>query len=463
MAADLAEAAAGRDLIPGDPEALEGLAERLSALGAGLSDAAGRLGTLDDCDWQGEASEAFRRTLGDQPGRYERAGGAFASATRALRGFADVLRSAQFDADRAIAVHREAEVLTERWGRQWAEHAAQVRRLASDPDPSVAATSASLPAPPARDPGEPGRTEAVARLDRAVSVLDDAARLTSTTLAAAAEGAPDAPGFWSSVWDGAGEFVGGLWDNTGGALIDTVGAVLDDPLGFAADAWDNLFDRVAVWNWDTFFEAWKGDVQDLVAWDQWAAGNWQRALGSIAGNLLLGFGAGKLASRILRRRGGGRDGDGEGGPSQPPPNLDAARDLLIEDSKPGFRLTRGNADQILRGPPGTTPEVAGSGVPGADVTFRDADGDVVLRREVKSIEGNANSFNRELSRAADQIGRDGEVWVQVPPGTDVEGFVRTFQRNRTDERLADYQDVSVVFRDPDGSDLGTYRVGERLR
>ena len=101
-----------------------------------------------------------------------------------------------------------------------------------------------------------------------------------------------------------------------------------------------------------------------------------------------------------------------------------------------------------------------SGAPGADVTFRNANGDVVLRREVKSVEGNANSFNRQLSHAADQIGRDGEVWVQVPPGTDVDAFLRNFQRNRTDERLADYNSprqagvIAINFRDDDDALIG---------
>jgi len=78
------------------------------------------------------------------------------------------------------------------------------------------------------------------------------------------------------------------------------------------------------------------------------------------------------------------------------------------------------------------------------------------------VQGNANSFNAALRTGADQVEFDGEVWAQVPPGSDVESFVRQFQRNRSDARLADYERVSVVFRDPEGNDLGRYRLGERL-
>lgn len=231
-----------------------------------------------------------------------------------------MLRDAQAEAQRAIAVHREAEAASERWHGARAEHDAEVQRLASDPDPAVAATAASVAGPPAQDPGQAGRSEAEAVLDRARADVEGQARGASTALAAAAGDAPGEPSFWSSLWDGAGEFVGGLWDNTGGALIDTVGAV---PLGFVADAAENLYDRVAVWNWDTFVATWKEDLQDLVAWDDWAAGNWQRALGSIAGNLVLGLGVGKLASRILRRRGDGDGPDADGETSQPTPDPDA--------------------------------------------------------------------------------------------------------------------------------------------
>ncbi len=327
MAVALAEAEAGRDLVPGDPDAVEGLAAGLAVLASGLSDSARRLADLDDGAWQGAASEAFRRTLGDQPQRYAHAGEAFGSGTRALRRFADVLRAAQAEAQRAIAVYREAEAASQRWQAACADRDAEARRLAPGPGPAEAATAASVAGLPAEDPGEAGRGEAEALLDRARADVDAQARAASTALGAAAEDAPDEPSFWSSLWDGAGEFVGGLWDNTGGALVDTVGALLEDPLGFVADAWDNLYDRVAVWNWDTFVETWKQDLQDLVAWDDWAAGNWQRALGSIAGNLVLGLGVGKLVSRILRRRGDGDgpDGepDGDGEANRPTPEPDA--------------------------------------------------------------------------------------------------------------------------------------------
>ncbi len=86
-------------------------------------------------------------------------------------------------------------------------------------------------------------------------------------------------------------------------MVEIVGAVLDDPGGFVSDAWDNAVDHLNVFDWDTFADTWAETGKDLVAWDDWAAGNPARALGRIAGNVLLGAGAGKIVTRLLRRRG----------------------------------------------------------------------------------------------------------------------------------------------------------------
>jgi hypothetical protein len=176
--------------------------------------------------------------------------------------------------------------------------------------------------------------------------------------------------------------------------------------------------------------------------------------------------------------GGGGDGSGSGNPpgNAPAPGapdpfdgLDPARqeqliDELITDSNEKFPLSRENAEAVLRGgPPGTTPQVAGPGVAGGDVRFVDENGNVVLRRENKSIGGEYNSFKGQLSHAAlEQLNGRGEVWIQVRPGTDVDSWIRRWQGSRTDGRLADYADVKVIFRDPDGNPLGEYGLGDRL-
>ncbi len=273
MTADLGTAASGRELIPGDPDEVEALAARLAALGEGLSEAAARLVDLDDGGWRGPAAEAFRATLGDQPQRYAVAGEAFADATAALRRYAGVVSDAQAEAQRALQWWQEAEAATAGWERAWALHDAEWRQ----------------------------RT--LSTLDAASAAVDDEAAIAAAALAAAEEGAPDEPGFRSRLWAGLSGFAGGLWASTGGAVVEIVGAVLDDPGGFVSDAWDNAVDHLNVFDWDTFADTWAETGKDLVAWDDWAAGNPARALGRIAGNVLLGAGAGKIVTRLLRRRG----------------------------------------------------------------------------------------------------------------------------------------------------------------
>ncbi|MGV9210848.1 hypothetical protein ACTFTM_03195 [Micromonospora sp. RB23] len=175
----------------------------------------------------------------------------------------------------------------------------------------------------------------------------------------------------------------------------------------------------------------------------------------------------------------GNDPPGNDPPGNDPPRDGAGQDVfdsldpatqqrlvddVIGDSNKDFPMSRENAEAVLRGgPPGTTPRVAGEGVQGGDVQFVDADGNTVLGRENKSIAGGYNSFNKEVKHAAlQQLDGSGEVWVQVRPGTDVETWIRKFQGSRTPERLAEYADVEVIFRDPAGNVLGEYNLGTKL-
>ncbi|MBW3612052.1 MAG: EndoU domain-containing protein, partial [Actinobacteria bacterium] len=309
MSATLATAASGRELIPGDPDEVEALAARLAALGEGLSEAAARLVDLDDGGWRGPAAEAFRATLGDQPQRYAVAGEAFAAATVALRRYAGVVSDAQAEGDRAIEWWREGEAATGAWERAWSSHDAEVARRRASTELAIVAGAADLLRPSLVDPGAEWRQRALSTLDAATAAVDHEAAATATALAAAEQGAPSEPSFWSRLWAGLSGFADGLWASTGGAGLEIVGAVLDDPGGFVSDAWDNAVDHLNVFDWDTFADTWAETGKDLVAWDDWAAGNPARALGRIAGNVVMGAGTGKVALRLLRGRkhqGGGR-------------------------------------------------------------------------------------------------------------------------------------------------------------
>jgi Bacterial EndoU nuclease len=327
----------------------------MSVLGDGMSGAADRLTNLDDGTWIGDAAEAFRRTLGDQPAQFSKAGGAFGTATSTVRSYADVLRQAQSDANRAIEQYRDAEARSEAWRQAWTSHRDRVRQLEASDDPEVAARAADLTSPLPSDPGADDRDGAIQLVANARTAVDEQARATADVLSEAEEEAPDEPGFFGSIWGGITDFVGGAWDATIGGILDSVGAFLDDPGGFLSDAWDNFYDHIAFWNWDTFWRTWWADVKDLIAWEHWADGNWMRALGTIAGNLLLGVGIGKLLMRILRRR-GRPDGDSDTDTdSQPAPTPEDNRNQHAPpDGAPGY-------DRIHRSEQTDTHVTAGEG------------------------------------------------------------------------------------------------------
>jgi hypothetical protein len=89
---------------------------------------------------------------------------------------------------------------------------------------------------------------------------------------------------------------------------------------------------------------------------------------------------------------------------------------------------------------------------------------LVLGRQVKTFAGKPNQFPGRLSDAAPRIGYDRELLVQVAPGVDaaaVEGMMKSFWGNRSDARLAAYQNMWVAFRSPEGKPLGLWMLGAR--
>lgn len=104
--------------------------------------------------------------------------------------------------------------------------------------------------------------------------------------------------------DRGGDFVEGLASPLTGAW-DSAMELIDDPLGWLDARWDNLYNHVAFWNWDTFTDSWKQAGKDFLAWDEWGENPW-RAAGTLTVNVAT-LGIGSLAKRfLLRGRGGGR-------------------------------------------------------------------------------------------------------------------------------------------------------------
>jgi hypothetical protein len=128
--------------------------------------------------------------------------------------------------------------------------------------------------------------------------------------------------------------------------------------------------------------------------------------------------------------------------------------MLIADSNPKFPLTQTNAEAALKPPPGVSrTEVAGPSGTGPDIRFFGPGGLVILQREVKSIAGNYNSFNQQLSKAAKgQLQGTGEVFVQVPQGTDIAPWLQTFH-STPGRNLNDYAGVNLQIVDDAGNVL----------
>ena len=132
--------------------------------------------------------------------------------------------------------------------------------------------------------------------------------------------------------------------------------------------------------------------------------------------------------------------------------VQAAQNLRA-DTNPKFRLTGPNALRAVRGLDGSLGSVAGPGGKGADVVFADG-----FKREVKSILGNFNSFNRAVSHGIEQlVGSSGvaagEVFVQVKAGTDVANFAARFSGKRSAEQREKYKDVTLRIVNDNGEEL----------
>ncbi|MGH9243948.1 MAG: putative T7SS-secreted protein [Acidimicrobiales bacterium] len=82
--------------IPGDPEALRGLARRLQGGHNTLTEIAGVMGEFQsDAAWEGDAADEFREKAGDFPDKMRMAAERFTKTAQALTPYADVLEEAK--------------------------------------------------------------------------------------------------------------------------------------------------------------------------------------------------------------------------------------------------------------------------------------------------------------------------------------------------------------------------------
>jgi hypothetical protein len=129
---------------------------------------------------------------------------------------------------------------------------------------------------------------------------------------------------------------------------------------------------------------------------------------------------------------------------------------LIKDSNKKFPLSRANAINILNGPDGTYPQVAGSGGAGADINFIDPKtGNIVLGREEKSVTtmGGMTSEIRSLPQQLSGYSGTKEAVFQVPANTNAQSWVQGFLKGQSQASLAQYKGIHFTFIDPQGNVL----------
>ncbi len=138
---------------------------------------------------------------------------------------------------------------------------------------------------------------------------------------------------------------------------------------------------------------------------------------------------------------------------------------LIDDTNPKFQLSPDNAALALSDAPAGTEsvDIAGEGGQAKDITFKDANGNIIGKRELKDIQGTkggprpfgTGTFSDEISKGAKQVGYNGNVFVQVPDGTDYQYYLQNFvgARKNNPADLAKYENVTITMVDQSGNVL----------
>ena len=149
-----------------------------------------------------------------------------------------------------------------------------------------------------------------------------------------------------------------------------------------------------------------------------------------------------------------------------PPYVDqTVWENMIKDTNKDFPLSPDNAALALSDAPAGTEsvDIAGTGTKDRDIIFKDKYGNIVGRRELKCIQGEgelprpfaSGTFGDQVSKGAKQVGYNGNVFVQVPDGTDYQYYLQNFvaSRGNNPAKLAKYQNVTITLVDQSGNVL----------
>lgn len=393
---DLGQTTDPKALIPGNPAAVFENARVLGARANSAATVGDALKRIDTGSWTGQASDRFHEDHQTEVPRWLQAGDSLDNAAQMLDGYASTLSWAQGQAAEAIAKWQQGDAATQRAAaahdRAVSEAQAQTQANAQRGDPTV------VQPPPFVDPGEAQRREARGILDRARQQLAAEGDRCAEALRVEASLAPQ-----DSRKQADANFYGGIGDSISGAG-EALWTAITDPAETVVAMAHNIAHPV-----DTF--------KEVVAWDDWANGHGDRALGKITGGLLL-FGAGKVAKGLLgkseRGEHGVGDDAGEGHPrtSAGTPEARAERvrkavtdergNLLgVEDSK-GVRLVNeeqlnqvrqnfhdqlGAPTNIIQTPKGTVEYWKVSDDPKQTVAFRTYSGSGGATIDVNDVSG----------------------------------------------------------------------------
>lgn len=302
--AELGESGNPRDLVPGDPDAVERNVTAIRGRGRSMEVAGDDLKKIDSGAWRGAAGDAFRDKFTYEPARWHKAADAFDDTSKALDQYASTLRWAQREAREAIHLWDQGQDETQAAKTEHDQAVAQAdarnRANAAAGDPTVVQVA------PFSDPGEATRQAARDTLSRARQQLTEAGDRAAGTIRARGDGAPetslwdDIGGFFSGAGDFIGDFAVGAWDTISGTaefLWDISPHQLITDIEAYGETWTELGDTVASAVTDPVEFG-----KQLIGWEHWKNGEPGRALGQIAGGAILGYGAGKVTSSLTKLR-----------------------------------------------------------------------------------------------------------------------------------------------------------------
>jgi hypothetical protein len=281
--AELGQTSDPKSLVPGSPTAIFDNARVLRGRAEDAISAGQALKRIDTGAWTGEASQRFHDQHQTEVPRWLQAADALNAASRALDDYAECLTWAQNQAAEAIALWNQGQAATQQ--AKAAHDQAMANAQAQNQDNTAHGNPAQKQPPAFTDPGEAQRQAARELLERARNQLADTGDRTADVLSAQGALAPQ-----DSQKQADANFYAGI----GSSLADAGEGflnLLNDPASTVSAMAYNVTHPV-----ETFKSA--------VAWDDWANGRSDRALGKITGDFMVGaatLGAGKLSKTFLKK------------------------------------------------------------------------------------------------------------------------------------------------------------------